>query len=99
MNTDKSTPIAIKYFQELGYKTFIVKRGKGFDFYILKDGIKTTVEAKGSAHFILPKQIECLKCGGLLAVVDKDKVKVLRYEDIEISNPALFYFSIKGDIK
>jgi HJR/Mrr/RecB family endonuclease len=95
MNTDKSTPVAVKYFENLGYKTEIIeKRGDGFDFWIMKDGVKTTVEAKGTAHFILPKQIKALENGGVLAVVDGDKVRVLNFKDIGNFRPALFRFDI-----
>jgi len=94
MNTDKSTPIAMKYFENLGYTTELVKRGDGFDFWITKNGFRTTVEAKGSAHFILPKQINALENGGLLAIVDGDKVRILTFKDIGNFRPALFRFDI-----
>jgi hypothetical protein len=94
MNMDKSTPIAMKHFEKLGYKTELVKRGGGFDFWISKNGYRTTVEAKGSAHFILPKQIKALENGGVLAIVDGDKVRVLNFKDIGNFRPALFRFDI-----
>jgi hypothetical protein len=53
----------------------------------MKDGVKTTVEAKGTAHFILPKQIKALENGGVLAVVDGDSssIEFQRYWKLQTS--------------
>ena len=67
---------------------------KGADFFIECDGCIQSVEAKkkmGSWVQLLKPQLDRLKCGGLLAVVNQGKVEVKTVEDFEKIDEVILY--------
>ena len=90
-----SEEISKKYFADLGYKILEKdKEGtkKGCDFFIEKNGIIQSVEAKtkmGNWVQLLQPQLDRLEKGGLLAIVSKDNtITIITKNDIKKIEPA-----------
>lgn len=97
-----SEVISKKYFQNLGFT--IRERDfdglkKGCDFFIEFDGCIQSVEAKakmGTWVQMLRPQVERLKNGGLLAIVDNGNVHIETMDDVEkIEEVIVYKVSIK----
>ena len=100
----ESEVISKKYFESLGFtirdRDFDGKK-KGADFFIEQDGCIQSVEAKtkmGNWVQLLKPQLDRIKKGGLLSIVNKGKVEIETEDDIEkIDEVILYRITIKAN--
>lgn len=97
----ESEVVSKQFFESLGFtireRDFEGKK-KGADFFIELDECIQSVEAKmkmGSWVQLLKPQLDRLKNGGLLAIVNEGKVEVRTVEDIEINEIILYRATLK----
>jgi hypothetical protein len=100
----ESEVISKRFFESLGFKIRdrdFDGRKKGADFFIEYDGCIQSVEAKkkmGSWIQMLKPQLDRIKNGGLLAIVNEGNVEVKTIEDIErIDEVTLYRATIKAE--
>ena len=99
----ESEVISKKYFESLGFKIrardFDGKK-KGADFFIEQEGCIRSVEAKtrmGTWVQLLKPQLDRLRKGGLLSIINNGKVEIETEGDIEkIEEVTLYRITIRA---
>jgi len=93
----ESEEVSKRFFESLGFsireRDFDGKK-KGADFFIEFDGCIQSVEAKtkmGSWVQMLKPQVDRLKNGGLLVIVNKGIVEIKTIDDVEKIDEIILY--------
>jgi hypothetical protein len=93
----KSETISKRYFEDLGFtirdRDFDGSK-KGADFFIELDGCIQSVEAKtkmGSWVQLLKPQLDRIRNGGLLSVVDNGQVEIVTESEIKKTEEIVLY--------